>query len=114
MLWLAAGRFARLRVVKCLNQAPRVVIGKKRETKREGKLFTQTGRHSLHCMPQRVADIRNRIAPMVIQHRASGTHPAAGADGRAKPMRKQRAARGFIKGGIKVAVEIVAEGVTLG
>ena len=65
-------------------------------------------------MPQRAADIRNRIAVMVTQRRASGTHPAAEAGGRAKPMRKPRAARGFIKGGIRAAAGIAAEGATLG
>ena len=74
----------------------------------------QTGRHSLHGMPQRVEDIRNRIVVMVTQRRASGIHPAAEVGGRAKPMRKPRAVRGFIKGGIRVAAGIVAEGVIHG
>lgn len=74
----------------------------------------QTGRQSLHCMPQRVADIRNRIAVMVTQRRASGIHPAVEVGGRAKPMRKLREVRGFIKGGIRVAAGIVVEEVIPG
>ncbi|OGD99306.1 hypothetical protein A3B54_02895 [Candidatus Curtissbacteria bacterium RIFCSPLOWO2_01_FULL_42_50] len=65
-------------------------------------------------MPQRAADIRNRIAVMVTQRRVSGIHLAVEVGGRAKPMKKPRAARGFIKGGIRVAVEIVAEGIIPG
>ena len=73
-----------------------------------------TVRRSLHCMPQRVVDIRNRIVVMVTQRRASGIHPAAEVGGRAKPMRKLRAARGFTKDGIRVAAGIVVEGVIPG
>ena len=74
----------------------------------------QTGHHSLHGMPQRVEDIWNRIAQMVTQRRASGIHPAVEVGGRAKPMRKLRAARGFTKDGIRIAAGIVVEGVIPG
>ncbi|OGD93319.1 hypothetical protein A3E14_04430 [Candidatus Curtissbacteria bacterium RIFCSPHIGHO2_12_FULL_41_13] len=65
-------------------------------------------------MPQRVVDIRNRIAVMVTQRQASGIHPAAEVGGQAKPMRKLREVRGFIKGGIGAVVGIVVEEVIPG
>src|SRR5690348_12568046 len=102
------------KVARYLNLPLKAASGKRLSMPHAARLYMPMVLHFLRGMPPQAEGIKSHIAAMATQRQDFGTLQVGEADGRLKHMKKWEEALGFIRGGTKIVLETIVEGVIRG